>query len=78
MRRDGGGWPVAVVGLLLAAPAGADDAVFAVEQVDVEGRVLAAEIADFDGDGDADLMAVSSGGMPIFPTCRTTRCRCRH
>ena len=64
MRRDVGGWPVAVVGLLLAAPAGADDAVFAVEQVDVEGRVLAAEIADFDGDGDADLMAVALDGMP--------------
>jgi hypothetical protein len=41
-----------------------DDAAFTIETLPSSGRILAAEITDFDGDGRADLVTVTSHGVP--------------
>jgi len=70
MKRDATGWLLAAFGSLTALPVDADDDVFAITRVAVEGRALAAEVADFDGDGDSDLMVVTLDGMPPDETRR--------
>lgn len=45
-------------------PAFADDAIFDIQEVAVQGRVVTARFADFDGDQRSDLMVVSLAGIP--------------
>ena len=42
----------------------ADDEVFEISEISIEGRVVSARFADFDGDGREDLMIASLSGMP--------------
>ena len=59
----------------LASAAGAQPlAPFAVKMVPNAGRSVAAEIADFDGDGRADLLVIAVAGVPPDET-RTIRVR---
>ncbi len=48
---------------VLAGPAGATDP-FEVHVLESEGRTVAAEIADFDGDGRGDIMQIVIAGLP--------------
>lgn len=50
--------------LALAAPVAADEAPFELMALDEPGRTVAAEIADLDGDGHADLWTVVADGVP--------------
>jgi hypothetical protein len=54
------------IGLLLlsASASAADDAPFGVQQIPSEGRSVAAELADFDGDGRVDLLQAVVFDMP--------------
>lgn len=53
-----------LVWLAWASAASADEEPFAFLEVASPGRTAAAEIADFDGDGRADLLAVTFSGLP--------------
>ena len=44
--------------------ASADDELFEITELPMSGRVVAAQFADFDGDGDKDLMLVRLEGIP--------------
>ena len=55
---------LAFVLVLLAAGAAADEEVFDVVELTDVGRVVTADVADFDGDGSKDLMLVTLDGMP--------------
>jgi hypothetical protein len=46
------------------AGAMADDAVFSIQELATQGRVVGADVADFDGDGRQDLMVISFAGVP--------------
>jgi FG-GAP-like repeat len=48
----------------MAARASADDAIFDIRNIPNQGRSVAAELADFDGDRRTDLMVVSIDGIP--------------
>jgi len=69
--------PIALLALLPLLPAsalaGAPDDLFALQEVQSgDGRTVAAEIADFDGDGRADLLQIIFSGVPPAET-RTIR-----
>jgi len=69
--------PAALILLSCAASlsAGAESAApFAVQAIPNAGRAVAAEIADFDGDGRADLLVIAVAGVPPDET-RTIRVR---
>lgn len=55
-----------LTGLLtsIGRPAAADDLVFDIQEIARQGRTVAAELADFDGDNRKDLMVVSLEGIP--------------
>jgi len=57
---------VLLVGTLVAVStsAAADDAIFDIQELTAQGRVVTANFADFDGDRDKDLMIVSLEGIP--------------
>ena len=48
----------------MAPQAFADDAIFEIQKIPNQGRSVAAELADFDGDQRKDLMVVSIEGIP--------------
>jgi len=50
--------------LSLASPAAAADPVFHASQIASDGRTVAAEIADFDGDGRSDILQILFRGQP--------------
>lgn len=54
--------------MFTAQPANADDEIFEITELQHAGRVVAAQFADFDGDGRRDLMLVTLEGIP--PTQR--------
>ncbi len=60
------GWAVGAAAL--PAGAAAQEVAFEVTAIPNAGRSVAARIADFDGDGRADLMIVSVEGMPPYET----------
>ena len=55
-----------LAGLLvgIVRPAVADDAIFDIQEVSGQGRVVTANFADFDGDQRTDLMLVTLEGIP--------------
>jgi len=53
-----------LVAFLVSSAAAADDRVFEVHEVPVRERVVAAELADFNGDGRSDLMVATIDGIP--------------
>jgi hypothetical protein len=55
---------LACVGSTMAPRAFADDAIFDIREIPNQGRSVAAELADFDGDQRKDLMVVSIEGIP--------------
>ena len=55
---------VIIVATQLFATANADDEIFDVSEIAVEGRVATAQFADFDGDGGDELMLVTLEGIP--------------
>jgi hypothetical protein len=57
---------VLLAGLLagIGRPATADDAIFDIQEVASQGRVVTATFADFNGDHRSDLMVVSLEGIP--------------
>jgi hypothetical protein len=55
---------MAVMFLLSAGISSADDEVFEVSKLTDVGRVVTADLADFDGDGRHELMLVTLDGMP--------------
>ncbi len=57
---------VLLAGLLAGfeRPAVADDAIFDIQEVTAQGRVVTANFADFDGDQRTDLMVVTLEGIP--------------
>ncbi|MEM9209252.1 MAG: hypothetical protein AAGA61_08390, partial [Pseudomonadota bacterium] len=58
------GTSASVILLLGAASAYADDDLFRITELPVDGRVVTATFGDFDGDGRADLMTATIAGMP--------------
>jgi len=54
---------VALLIALVGTDAAAQPAAFAVQTIPTEGRVVAAAIADFDGDGRAELLSIVSRGV---------------
>ena len=50
--------------MLVGAHAHADDEVFDIVELSYQGRVVTADVADFDGDGRKDLMLVTFDGLP--------------
>jgi len=48
----------------IAQPADADDAIFELQDLTTQGRVVTAHFADFDGDRRVDLMVVTLEGIP--------------
>ncbi len=56
----------------IGRPAMADDAIFDIQEVASQGRVVTANFADFDGDRQTDLMVVTLEGIPPGET-RTIR-----
>ena len=52
-----------LVNAWIGLDAAAQPAAFAVQTIPIEGRVVAAEIADFDGDARAELLAIVSRGV---------------
>lgn len=65
MTADKRIWPAAAAALLLTGTASlADDEIFRIVELPVAERIVAAEVADFDGDGLSDLMTVTIEGIP--------------
>lgn len=60
---NGRGW-LALALVLAAGAARADEPAFDVQELPVRGRTVAAGLADLDGDGRADLLAVNYRGVP--------------
>jgi len=48
----------------ISAPVFADDTIFDIAEISVDGRVVNAQFADFDGDGRKDLIVVTLTGIP--------------
>jgi len=63
MHRVGAQRLIAILSLF-SGLAGADDAVFSIQELATQGRVVAADMADFDGDRRQDLMVISFAGVP--------------
>jgi hypothetical protein len=56
--------PMAVITMFAARFASADDEVFELAELATTGRVVAAQFADFNGNGSKDLMLVTLEGIP--------------
>ncbi len=53
-----------LLSVVATTPAHADDEIFAVSELKVPGRIVAAELADFDGNGANDLVVATLEGIP--------------
>jgi len=53
-----------LAGVSISCTAVADDEIFALTEISIEGRIVSASFADFDGDGRKDLLTASLNGMP--------------
>jgi hypothetical protein len=56
--------PMAVITMFALRPVSADDEIFELTELAKSGRVVAAQFADFNGNGNKDLMLVTLEGIP--------------